>query len=1253
MTEESSSAQNTVNCTVKTASSTASSSSTLLKTFKTKAIGQGGKSGLIRCLMDDGSQNSWITAETVRELRLKIVGTEILRVGVAFNERFDAPESFQVAEVPLKTSKGDLFTIVALVRSTPICADLQEMDFLPQEKWSHLKGLQLADNYPRGSAKVDLLIGEDYTEHIRTGATRRAGRRSPIAVETLFGWVLGGPSNKAAFDTTACHQVATIPFEGIEESLKRFYEAETLPQDKEEATSFREEVRSKMKFDPEEKRYTVTIPYTEEVKKLGTNKNLAFKLAQKQETRLSNNPRIEALVKDYFNVQIDQGMIEEVNEDDPSSQKHYLPWHPVVREGHPTTPCRNVMNASQKDARGLSLNQCQSPGPNLLPDVAGLALRFRNNPIGIIMDVTKMFLNIKIAEDQKDLHRFFAFGKVLRQAALLFGETSSPYLALETVFKHADDHADEFKLAAKAVKDCLYMDDPILGSKSVEKGKELINEMIEFFNSMHLKVHKINSSSREVLDAFEPELLENKETSSVLGIEWNTVQDTMALKPLPPKEVAPKTKREFLATLASVYDPLGLQAPLTCRGKIIMQRIWANNFDWDSTIPEIIQKEVAEWMSASEHIHKVPRYWGAIKEVHIFCDASEQAHAAVAYGADGTGPASLMMAKTRVKPLKSITIPRMELQGAVLAANMAGFIRLHLGQSFELFFWTDSEIALGWIKNDSSIYKVFVGNRVKLIHEKTNKDSWKWVPGAENPADIPSRGIWPLNDQKKELWLHGPEFLESGCYPEQPLTHQPTEEMKKTATHAVSAEKAKPLIDISRFSNVNRLLNATSYVFRFLHRKTGASGSPTATEREASLKKLIQQDQRQYFAEEILDLEKDQLKKSSKIIGLNPFLDEGILKMQGRVATEPHLVILHPHSHLTKLLIREAHQENLHSGVSHTLNNLRAKYWIIKGFATVKATLKECITCKKAHTRLAGQQMAPLPEWRTTPSPPFTHVGVDYAGPLHVTQTGTQKRWILLFTCGTTRAVHLELTNTLETKDFLLAFSSFTARRGVPSAIYSDNGTTFVAAAKALPGIEWRFNPPFAPWHGGFWERIVRSIKTPLRKVAAGASLKETELRTLLARIEAVINSRPLTTMRGTDTHRVISPAELLCGRQLQQVAATDVELAPAKRLRHLEEVQRQFWTQWKDLYLPTLQNRPKWKSTKPGIKEGDVVLLLKENTKRHEWPLARVIEAIKGRDELVRSVKLLCDGRSVTRPIQLVVPLEVQNDEDKHTGSI
>ena len=246
--------------------------------------------------------------------------------------------------------------------------------------------------------------------------------------------------------------------------------------------------------------------------------------------------------------------------------------------------------------------------------------------------------------------------------------------------------------------------------------------------------------------------------------------------------------------------------------------------------------------------------------------------------------------------------------------------------------------------------------------------------------------------------MKGPKFIVNGDHPVQPHLKSPPEEERKTTqvTLAVSTvEVEKPIIKLERFSNINRLLNATSYVFRFLHRKTGGRGPPDAEERRAAQKFLIKEDQEAFFSKEKQDLkEKGAVSKQSSLAPLNPKLQDGVIITKARVQTEPDMVIMHNKSQLTKLLIIEVHKRNLHSGVSHTLNHLRQNFWILKGFATVKAVVKNCVVCQRANTRLAGQQMAPLPEWRTTPSPPFTHVGVDYAGPLFVTKTGQQKRYI-------------------------------------------------------------------------------------------------------------------------------------------------------------------------------------------------------------------------------------------------------------------
>ena len=197
------------------------------------------------------------------------------------------------------------------------------------------------------------------------------------------------------------------------------------------------------------------------------------------------------------------------------------------------------------------------------------------------------------------------------------------------------------------------------------------------------------------------------------------------------------------------------------------------------------------------------------------------------------------------------------------------------------------------------------------------------------------------------------------------------------------------------------------------------------------------------------------------------------------------------------------------------------------------------------------------------------------------------------------------------------------------------------------------FITPLSPWHGGFWERMVRSVKTPLRKICSGANLKEVELRTLLTQIEATINDRPIGGLQGDENGRVLTPFDLLAGRPRGQAQTTKDQpevvfgAAHSRRISHLQTIHEQFWRQWRQQYLPTLQRRGKWTANYPNVKEGDIVLLLKEGQKRHTWPLAKVVETLSGRDGLVRSVKLLCDEKEITRPIQLIVPLEVPTDQD------
>jgi Integrase zinc binding domain len=234
------------------------------------------------------------------------------------------------------------------------------------------------------------------------------------------------------------------------------------------------------------------------------------------------------------------------------------------------------------------------------------------------------------------------------------------------------------------------------------------------------------------------------------------------------------------------------------------------------------------------------------------------------------------------------------------------------------------------------------------------------------------------------------------------------------------------------------------------------------------------------------------------------------------------------------LIIRDAHQRTLHGGVELTTGIIRQNYWSVNLKRCVTNELTECMTCKKHKQKLTQQIMGDLPEQRSRPSRPFTHTGVDYAGPITL-RMGVRgqkmiKGYIAIFICMATKAIHIEMVSDLTSKAFIAAFKRFVGRRGSSSKMYSDNGTNFVGADKLLKdeiklihstkaeaenmlaaeGISWQFNPPGAPNIGGLWEAGVKSIKSHLKKAIGETALSFEEMATVLIQIEACLNSRPL-----------------------------------------------------------------------------------------------------------------------------------------------
>ena len=406
--------------------------------------------------------------------------------------------------------------------------------------------------------------------------------------------------------------------------------------------------------------------------------------------------------------------------------------------------------------------------------------------------------------------------------------------------------------------------------------------------------------------------------------------------------------------------------------------------------------------------------------------------------------------------------------------------------------------------------------------------------------------------------------------------------------------------------------------------------------------------------------------------------NDRILRCVGRLVNSDLEVdarrpIIRPRDHAyTTLVIRDCHERVLHSGVRATLADMRSRYWVPEGRQCVKKVLRKCVTCKKQKGRaFSAPQTAALPEFRVKQVPAFSKVGVDFAGPLYVKAAtgGVRKVYIALFSCCVTRAIHLELVEDLSAEAFRRALRRFVARRGTPTLIVSDNAKTFQATEKALNDlfnnpevaseldrkkVEWRFNLERAPWWGGFFERIVGSMKACLRKVLGNVRLTFDELLTVLVEVEGTLNSRPLTYDYNEVEHEVLTPSHLIFGRRIQSMPdeiaeePDENESSCSERFRYLTVKLAHFWKRWRNEYLVNLREFHKAKAGRvvKEVQTGDVVTVYEENKKRGEWKMAVVESLIRGKDNVVRgaNVRVIAKGKPVriSRPVQKLYPIEV-----------
>ena len=606
-----------------------------------------------------------------------------------------------------------------------------------------------------------------------------------------------------------------------------------------------------------------------------------------------------------------------------------------------------------------------------------------------------------------------------------------------------------------------------------------------------------------------------------------------------------------------------------------------------------------------------------------------------------------------------------------------------------VYAWSDSTIVLSWLDSEASRWPIFIANRIAQIQRDLPTATWRYVPSEDNPADLASRGVGPDALREERKWWSGPDWLSRGAkhWPHTPQCFATVQQSQPQGRTQMTPESEDLT---SRFSTLGTLTSVVARCLRWSprHRPKNKplSSPPSATELSKAYLVCVRLVQEAYFQLELTVLRKGHgVQRHSSLGRLNPFLDPtGVIQVGGRLDeallpySQRHPVILPKKSHLARLVVDRAHRASLHGGHTLTYAYTIRDTWVIGGRVLVRAFVRKCVICAKSRPRPSRQLMGDLPQERIARVRAFAKTGLDYAGPFYLKASKgrgirTTKGYLAVFVCLATKAVHLEIVGDLTTDSFIAALKRFTARRGKPNEIWSDNATTFHGADAELRAvlrkaeidwglvsgtltkdmIIWRFIPPAAPHFGGLWEAAVKSAKSYLKRVIGQRLLTYEEMSTLTAQVELVLNSRPLIPLSGDiNDCDILTPGHILAGFALNAIPEPSSDDAPASldRMRHWRLVQalrNRFWIRWSRDYLNTLQQRIKWQERQPNLAVGDIVLVLDPSMLRlGRWPLGRIISTHPGSDGLVRAATVRTHSGEYVRPITNLCKLPVESGE-------
>ena len=509
----------------------------------------------------------------------------------------------------------------------------------------------------------------------------------------------------------------------------------------------------------------------------------------------------------------------------------------------------------------------------------------------------------------------------------------------------------------------------------------------------------------------------------------------------------------------------------------------------------------------------------------------------------------------------------------------------------EKYYWSDSEVAIAWIKGTDKKWKPWIQSRVNKIKEISDVKSWNHVSTKINPADIGTHEVTALKIADNDQWWYGPSFLKEKIVVPLKQVNLNVEEAQLIGIFIANSivpvsvnNEVSNIIDVEKFSSLKKLLRVTAYVLRFVDgcwKRTREINEVKVEEMNHVLNLWVKGEQRKILPDKLFPNKKKQL---------NLFLDDqGVLRLKGCLGNsllcyEEKYPMFIDRKSFTKLIIMDAHEKVKHMRTISTLNEVKTRFYFSCGKQIVTSAIKHCVICKHVIGKpIIGPPPPDLPSVRVAYEFAYCNVGIDYAGPVFVkdiyaNSSVMHKAWICLFTCAATRSVHIELCPTMSSAGLIRCLKRFIARRGKFKMAISDNFQTFLSEELkqflAAEGISWKYILANSPWWGAFYERLIRIIKEALKKCIGKAKLSYEELETVLVEIETVINCRPLTYLF-EDTEQALTPSHLVIGRRLISNIGSNVvdsiEHTPEilnSRYRYLQSLIDHYWKRFQSEYL-------------------------------------------------------------------------------------